>query len=431
MSLFEINIHKDFQILNTNVFLNKEEFEKYYKLNNLNDGDKDDISKYLLDELSLKVYHNLFVMSNFTYDVEEVLNIIKSNLYLLNKESKEEILYPEWMLFFIAIIKHKVSFIDEKKIREYLKFFKYIAEIRYKRYIIRNVDNFIHNKYYGKSDNIKNDLYTELSEYLINSKYTTNKLFSFLNFLYFFHLQLKENEKYKLMWNLETYIIETIRLLLDNDISMTKIYLKTYENMRGDYSVLHDIHIYKPLYIKESKNDFQLNLFKINNIFKIEITLDAFMNTLTSNEKYNDILFSYLELLNRFNANKRSEDVMSAMIKGIILGVEEYIKYDIKEDTFDRCLEKLSNDKGLFQDIRIKQKEYNDGNELLNLINNLTEKEENLEKYLAIYYSARNYLAHYNMNMDKFFWGNDGKRLIISNVIDSVLIILYKIEMNK
>ncbi|DAB27718.1 MAG TPA: hypothetical protein CFH78_06340, partial [Sulfurimonas sp. UBA10385] len=97
MSLFEIDIHKDFQILNTDVFLNREKFEKYYKSNNLNDGYKDDISEYLLEDLLLKVYHDLFVMSNFRYDVEEISSIIQSNLYLSNTDSKEEILYPEWM----------------------------------------------------------------------------------------------------------------------------------------------------------------------------------------------------------------------------------------------------------------------------------------------------------------------------------------------
>ncbi len=158
MSLFEIEIHKDFQILNTNVFLSREKLEKYYKLNILNDEYKDDISEYLLEDLSLKVHHDLFVMSNFRYDAEEVLSIIKSDLYLSNTESDEEILYPEWILFFIAIIKKKVSFIYEKEFRSYLKYFKHIAELRYKRYIIRNVDNFLHRKYYGKSDDIKDDL---------------------------------------------------------------------------------------------------------------------------------------------------------------------------------------------------------------------------------------------------------------------------------
>ncbi|GEM_PF-6394448 len=456
MSLFEIDIHKDFQILNTNVFLSREKLEKYYKLNNLNDGYKDDISEYLLDDLSLKVYHDLFVMSNFRYDAEELLSIIKSNLYLSNIESKEAILYPEWILFFIAIVKKKVSFIHEKEFRDYLKYFKYIAEVRYKRYIIRNINNFIHHKHYGKSDDIKDDLYSQFLEYMNDSKFTTEELFSFLNFIYSLHLQLKENEKYKLMWNLETYIIETIKLLLDNDVPMTEIYSTTYKGMRGTYSVLHDIHTYKPLYIEESKHYFQSHLSKINDVFQINITLDAFMNILISNEKYNDILFAYLELLKRFNANKRSEDVMGAMIKGVVLGIEEHIKNITISDSLPLQLEELSNYKKLFNSIRIKEKEHqNNGDKLLALIDELIEKRElkylrlnlkwsekthqsslypfqlkqnRLEKYLAIYYGARNYLAHNNIDMNKFFWGEDGNRRIISNVIDSVMIILYKLE---
>jgi len=430
MSLFEIDIHKDFQILNTNVFLSREKLEKYYKLNNLNDGYKDDISEYLLDNLSLKVYHDLFVMSNFRYDAEELLSIIKSNLYLSNIESKEEILYPEWILFFIAIVKKKVSFIHEKEFRDYLKYFKYIAEVRYKRYIIRNINNFIHHKHYGKSDDIKDDLYSQFLEYLNDSKFTTEELFSFLNFIYSLHLQLKENEKYKLMWNLETYIIETIKLLLDNDVPMTEIYSTTYKGMRGTYSVLHDIHTYKPLYIEESKHYFQSHLSKINDVFQIDITLDAFMNILISNEKYNDILFAYLELLKRFNANKRSEDVMGAMIKGVVLGIEEVLKdiFDCKDGLFD-CLKQLKKGSHKFKKLQ-KQINLYDSNELqlCKLENLILQEESSIEKYLMIYYHARNYLAHNNIDMNKFFWGEDGSRIIISNVIDSVMIILYQLE---
>ena len=41
---------------------------------------------------------------------------------------------------------------------------------------------------------------------------------------------------------------------------------------------------------------------------------------------------------------------------------------------------------------------------------------------------ARNYLAHNNIDMTQFFWGSDGKRTIIINVLDTVMIILYKLE---
>jgi hypothetical protein len=37
VSLFEIELNKDFKILNSSVFLNEQDFKKYYKSNKLND----------------------------------------------------------------------------------------------------------------------------------------------------------------------------------------------------------------------------------------------------------------------------------------------------------------------------------------------------------------------------------------------------------
>ena len=67
MSLFEIEINDNFKILNREVFLKKDEFEKYYKLNNLNDGYGDDISEYLLDDVFLEVHPDYFCMYNYGF----------------------------------------------------------------------------------------------------------------------------------------------------------------------------------------------------------------------------------------------------------------------------------------------------------------------------------------------------------------------------
>jgi len=431
MSLFEIDLNKDFKIVHSSVFLNNNDFQKYFQKNSLNNDFNDKFENYVEEEYFLTIHQDFFVTSRYRYEVDEIFAVINENIYYKNKDSKEIVLYPEWLLFYIAMEKKYIVNIPKQEFLDYLKKFKYISEIRYKKYIIRNLEDYLNIKELANLKSYKEKLNNQFLLFLKRTKFETKVLYNFLNFIYKFHHELKNKEKYKLMWNIEVYIIETINLLITNGILVEEIYLEIFKNRRGTYSVLHDIYKYKPLYIKESKNSFKSHLVKINNIFKIQLTLDKFIETLTLNKKYEDILFSYLELIKRFNANKMSEDVMSAMIKGIVLGLEEYIKYDIKENTFDKCLEKLSIDKVLFQNIRIKQKEYDDGNELLDLINNLTKKEESLEKYLAIYYSARNYLAHYNLNMDKFFWGDDGERLIVSNVIDSVLIILYKIEINK
>jgi len=430
MSLFEIDLNKDFKIVHSSVFLNDNDFQKYFQKNSLNNDFNDKFENYVEEKYFLTIHQDFFVTSRYRYEVDGIFAVINENIYYKNKDSKEIVLYPEWLLFYIAIKKDFVSFISEQSFLRYLDYFKYIAEMRYKKYIIRNLKNYIEIKEISNIKKHQDKLNDEYILFLKATKNDTKTLYDFLNFIYDFHYQLKEKEKYKLMWNIEVYIIETINLLISNNEPIEKIYSETCKGIRGTFSVLHDIYKYKPLYIKESRNSFKSHLVKINDIFKIQLTLDEFIETLTLNKKYEDILFSYLELIKRFNANKMSEDVMSAMIKGIVLGLEEYIKNDIKKDTFDKCLEELSNDKDLFQHIRIKQKEYNNGNELLDLINKLTRKEENLEKYLAIYYSARNYLAHYNLNMDKFFWGDD-ERLIVSNVIDSVLIILYQLEITK
>lgn len=426
MSLFEIEIPEDFKILNCEVFLSMKKFTNIYKKNNFND----DFSTSLTENFIFNVHHNLFVMHEYTYETEEIVNVVKSKLYTINEDSNEEKFYPEWILFLIAILKKEVSFISEKDFLEYLDFFKHIAEIRYKKYIIRNVKNFICHTHYNEISSIQDTLHNEFIEYINQIDFTTEELYKYLNFLYSFHVKLKDNEKYKLMWNLETYILETVRLLLDNNIPIKDIYLEMHKGLRGTYSVLHDIHRYKPLYIEESKHLFQSHLSKINNVFNTNITIEEFMDILTSNEKFEDTLFSYIELIKRFNANKMSADVMSAMIKGIVLGVEEHIKDFIQEPKrpFDKHLEKLCKDSDLFQQIRLRIKD-DDKNILLSNLNiECLLQDKPLESYLAIYYNARNYLAHNNIDMTKFFWGNEGNRVIISNVIDSIMIILYKLE---
>jgi len=465
VSLFEIELNSEFKILNSKIFFDEKKLKKYYKLNKLNDNYDDDI-KEMIEEHKLYIHQDLFVINNYKYEFDEINNMILSNIYKSNANSTEHLVYPEWLLFLISIKKEKVRFINEKEFYKYLEYFKYIAEIRYKNYIIRNVRNYINFKELGKVSDIENSLHDSLLEYLKKSEYETKELYEYLNFLYRFHQELKDNEKYKLMWNIEVYIQETIVLLLDKEISLKEIYEEVYKYMRGTYSVLHEIYIYKPLYVEESKNHFELYLTKINKLFNSNIDINDFMSILTKNDKHKDILFSCIELDNRLNANKMNEHTMGAITRSIVLSVEEVIKNYISIKQFDMCLEKLAKDSTLFQNFRIKEKEYSNGNELLKLLDNLIEKDEriyilkrikwsnyriqsnilnsmfqlneicfrpeiSLEKYLAIYYSTRNYLAHYNIDMNKFFWGEDGQRRIISNTISSVIIILYRIEVMK
>ncbi|OIP53251.1 MAG: hypothetical protein AUK54_09500 [Helicobacteraceae bacterium CG2_30_36_10] len=187
------------------------------------------------------------------------------------------------------------------------------------------------------------------------------------------------------------------------------------------------------MYIEESKPYFQSYLRKINELFNSNVNIEEFIAILTKNERNEDILFSYLELIKRFNANKMSEHTMGAMIKSIVLGVEEIIKDYKEEKKLLKCLKSLADDENLFKTYIIQEYEdYHSSDELLELLDNLiSENNQSLEQYLAIYHASRNYLAHYNIDMNKFFWGEDGERRIISNTIDAVLIILFRIETMK
>jgi len=435
MSLSEIDINKNFKISNCEVFLKKEEIEKYYKLNTLNDSYKDNITEYLLEDLSLKIHHDSFLLYqhklyHYKYSIEEITTIVKSDLYTLNTNSTEIILYPEWLLFFIAIVKQKVFYIFESNFRNNLQYFKYIAEIRYKKYIIRNIRNYITQDEYKNANNFQEPLYDELLNYTKSLQLEVSELYDYLDFLYKFHDELKENEKYKLMWNLEVYIRETVALLRKKGCSVEDIYQKAI-SWSSPNSYLHSIQIYKPLYIQENRDDFQVNLSKINEIFEIEINIEKLMEILLSAKKYEDLLFYYLELIKELNANKISQDIMGAWIKSIILGLEEHIgnKFDCKKKGLFECIKKMKVGSHKFSDLRNKISDKALPNEFFDKFKKIIiEEEDSLEKYLMLYYHARNYLAHKNIDMTQFFWGSDGKRTIIINVLDAVIIILYRLE---
>lgn len=429
MSLFEIELNNEFKILDSNIFFNEKDLKKYYKSNKLNDG-YDDIQEFI-DKYKLQIHQNLFVIDGYTYEVNEINNIFLSNIYESNINSTEYTLYPEWLLFYISIKKDKVQFISEKEFDKYLEYFKYIAEIRYKNYINRNLKNYVCFKEYKNLVDNKISVQNSLLEYINKTEYEINDLYEYLTFLYKFHQELKDNEKYKLMWNLEPYIEEVIILLRDKNIPLKEIYEKVYKYMRGTYSVLHEIYIYKPLYIKESKSSFQVYLTKVNQLFNININInmEEFIFILQKNDKNEDILFSYLELIKRFNANKMSELTMGAFIRSIVLGLDRIIKDYTKIENLVDSLKKLVADENKFENMRIKNNDYSSGDELLKLLDILImENDTSLEFYLAVYYSARNYLAHYSIDMQKFFWSSDGERKIISNTIDAVIIILYRLE---
>lgn len=433
MSLFEIELNKDFKILNSSVFLNEQDFKKYYKSNKLNDGYDDNIQE-LVNPYKFNIHQDKFVIYGYHYDYKEIENVIVSNVYELNCDCNEINLYPEWLLFLIAIKKNKIQFISEHEFDKYLPYFKYIAEIRYKKFIIRNVRNYIKYNEYSSVNNYRKTLHDNFLKYLNSTRHKIEDLYSFLDFLYKFYQELKENEKYKLMWNLEIYIEETIILLRDQDIPFDEIYQNVFKYMRGTYSVLHEVYLYKPLYIKESKHYFRSYVQKINTLFNEQITTDDLIKQLMQDEKMQDTLLYYLELTKRFNANKRNELVMSALIKATVLGIEEVIRYKFncterdKLNLYDKCIKKICSGSHQLKPYYDLINPVMNNEDFFMKFDELCKMTDSLEKFLMVFYHSRNYLAHNNIDMNNFFWGDDGQRTVISNVIDSLLIILYKLS---
>lgn len=222
---------------------------------------------------------------------------------------------------------------------------------------------------------------------------------------------------------IETYIREVISLLMDKNIPTDEIYKKIGG---GDYSELHEVHVLKDLYIEESKKHFQqIFLPKIKKLFP-EATVETVMNHLTYKKKYETIILSYLEVIKYLNANKPNELVMGAMIRNMILEVEEIIKG--KNDLVS-FLKNIALNEENFKSKKVNRGDCKTGQEYLEKALDFINEEETFDKYLLIYHAVRNYLAHHNINMDEFFWSNE--KIITSNAINSVVVILYRIEMDK
>lgn len=436
MSLFEIDLNYDFKILGCGVFLSENEFYRFYDLNKLYISympDRKEMKELLLKNDEYRVYTNNLLTKQYSYTSNDISNYIKNNLYnkkMLSHDDEE--FHPEWQLFYIAINKFEALQGFKNNFIKYLELFKYIAEIRYKKWLQYNLDYCLCICEMKDKDKIKDLLKDDLMTYLNNSIQDEDNLFNFLYFLKELRRIAKDIEKYKLMWNIETYIREAISLLLDKGIPTEEIYKKLGG---GTYSELHEVHVLKPLYIEESKQHFQqIFLPKITKLFS-EATFETVMNYLTYNKKYENIILSYLEVIKYLNANKPNELVIGAMIRNMVLEVEKIIRDSLSKPPkyLNQCLEKLDIYNELFDAIRLECMYYKKSEsckQSITQINNIiTTKEDSLEKYFAIYYHSRNYLAHDKIDMDMFFWSNN--KIIASSTINAVIIILYRVEMKK
>jgi hypothetical protein len=418
MSIFTIELNPDFKIFNDKIFYQKNEFIKKCKLNNINyDND-------------IKLIKNSSIIDNSSLNtVEAVIEIINSSIYTDNNKN---ILFPEWKIFQVGyennknILSHSYNGLFEK----YIQLFSYIAEVRYKDYLIRNINNYNYNL------KLSHNIYKYLDEYQQNKKIETNNLYEFLIFLTNLYQDFKDIEKYKLMWNIETYIVEVIRKLISNGEKIETIYNK---NIGGAYSCgntfskLHEFYIYKPLYIKEKQvfiiSDAVTN--KINELYNTDISKNDIWKIIASNEVYSHTLFLYLEIIDKLNYDKIDEYSIATTLRSLVIDFEKIIRNYLKcKDTtvvLYHCIKNLNNDSKTFENLKKKLYKKND---ILNSLNNIIKEDESIEKHMLIYYSARNYIAHQKIDVKEFFWSKNQTKESLRYILYSIIILIYFMEKN-
>lgn len=432
MSIFEIDLNPEFKLLNCHVFLDEADFAKYYKLNNLsdNDFDKKEFLKYISIENITKFAENSLFGKRHSFDTKEnstkkIEEFIGVAINAISHDENPIALYPEWQLFYISIKKIDALSDLGASFSPYIYGFDFISEIRYKKYIIRNLHNFLP---IGTSRaeiiKLQNLFESCLNSYIVEHQIESAYLIDFLKFLSEFHRQLVRIEKYKIAWNIETYIAEALYYLIRRDFDLTAVY-KTVGG--GAYSELHKAIIYKPLYIDESLQYFRSHMPLITKLF--ECSEDSFKKTIL-NTRYEDILYTYIEANKRFGSNKRSDIVLGALIKAIVLEVEVLIKdtVDCVEDGLFECLKKLKSGSYEFKRIQKLIKNKDCDSEFFGKFKKLIKEEkDSLEKYLMIYYHSRNYLAHNNTDIDYLLEEENGKR-VVGHILDSVIVTLHTLE---
>ncbi len=462
MTIFEIQLNQNFKFDSDISFLKEDKFNKYFKINNSNKAFKDnEFKEFILNDYVLNIDMNSILSNDmmtptsipkYNNDKEILKSIMKLNIteaykqhFKYNTSTKTTceffgveqniVLYPNWQLFYISLKDLKSSNYPEKKFMSYISRFEEVVENVFKDYIIRNIENYI--KIENKS-NLQKELYDELYNY--QKKYFKDKklLLDFLKYILELHFLFKENEKYKLMWNLEsTYIRNTIYILIETfEISYTDIIQElnklgvTLETFQG--SMLNELYIDKKTYIGENNLIFLNKIQKFKNLFNKNFTNSEYLELLLNDEKIIDTLYSIVELEMRYFANKRSEDLISAILKGILLGIEEIIRDKIKCDDKNgifRCIQKLSKDSELLDFFRDCIPQNAKDKDFFNGLSKLIKKDISIEKYLMIYNHTRNYVAHNIIDFEKMIYENSQERIV--NTMDSVVFILIYLELNE
>lgn len=459
MSLFEIDLNSNFKFTNNSPYLSQHDFQNYFKYNNLNNTFQvDEYLERILDDHFFSINQNSVMARRLrrirnNHDLLRELihtNIVNSYNQHFGSNSPTELstklfgceqdhnVYPNWQLFYIGI--EKQSFVDyeQTQFKEHLGSFVLISEIIYKEYLIRNIGLDLRFENPESESEYRSALHESLSTYIRDAVSDSTLLLDFLKYLLHLHYLFRENEQYKLMWNLESsYILTCLRILLNEfELSYTSIVDQMNENRRGNQrSDLNSIYIDPSSYLI-SKEPYYANqncVDLINEVMGSSIDKATLSTVLQTDEMYRDVLLSIIELNQRFFANKRSENTVMSITRGIVLNIEETIKQQLALNSemrlFD-CLKQITPGSHLLKPLRNQIGENDSGDVFFEKFETLITTETNsLEKVLMIYYHARNYVAHNIINIDRLFYDNE--RMIIRNILDAITVILYVLALRK
>lgn len=458
MSLFEIDLNANFKFNDKSAFLSEQDFNTFFKQNNLNSTHQtNEFLDLLIANNTFNVGQDSILVERLTYhrnEHEKVEQLISMNLFeaydqhfvhnsinelttMLFGSQQEKSLYSNWQLFYIGL--KKQMFIDHKRRRfiEHLHNFKKISEIMYKEFLIRNIR---HDLSFANNDErfeFETHLLVLLSEYKISVFTNSEELIEFLKYLMNLHYHFLENEQYKLMWNLEsTYVLASIYILInEHELTYTEIVGRVNEHMFStQQSDLNAAYVDLSTYLRHrSRSPYyagQTMVKLLNTLFHNDLNNESIIDILNGNDRYLEILSSIVEINKRFFANKRSESTVLAVTIGVVLNVEIFIKDKSTLDNvniFRHITNILSEgDRGLL-DACEGLIPYNAiGNDFFSNYMILINKPDSVEKYFMLYKHARNYIAHTAVEFERFFYEED--RVVITNVLNAVIVVLFYLE---
>lgn len=446
MSLFEINLNSNFKFTDQPAFLSLNDFEKFQTLNNVK------TSNIPFENHHLHISSESILNRRFHYpyhnDQDSALQSISVNLFDLYQQhfdrnsptelstklfgcDRDTLLYPNWQLFYLGLESVVSATYEQQQFSEQIENFQIISEIIQKKYWVRNIRSDFILESVEEGIAFQTHLYEHLSAYKLNIYNNTDNLIGFLKYLLHLHYIFKENEKYKLMWNLESSYIRTcIYMLMEYKMSYSEIVAKANQNRMGSQRT--DLnYIYT-----DTKSYVQANSFSyantsivtlINHVLNTEFDQQRVIEILNGNARYLEVLDSIIELNQRYYGNKLSERTVMAVTRAVVLDIEEIIKeyLQVEDCKLFNCLKSLDSST-TYEGITGKESSEDFLNKFTVLIKDTP---ESVAKYLIIYYHARNYIAHNIIEFNRFFY--EDQQLIIKNVLNSVIFIMFYLEYQK